>query len=515
MTKPPTFHAAVPDSASGVLRWLAHSNLVLAVLLGLCLARLWIVPLPSSLWVDEMATVFVVQHGADDPSLRVAPQVAASIYYVLPRLAERMFGFSEIAYRLPSLLAMLGALFLIAKITARLIHPDAAWFAVFLCIAMREFNSQADDARPYALAMLVAATSLWLLIRWLDDARWTDAALFVVAASLLWRVHLILWPMYILFAVYAAVRVARQDTKVGWLRTAIVFAALIVSLIPVLVQAIQLNREAGSHVIVDMPAAGTLIQATKLAIIAGICAAAALFSRWLRWPAPAWNISSASLCLIAGWWLCQPLGLYLYSMWTGHSVFLARYLYMALPGVVLASTAVAAAFVPVRTWKPIAAALGLGVFLFLGRWNHWTIVHHNSDWRGAAQALNHVTDSSTPVICPSPFIEARDGVWRPDYPVSSFLYSHLLVYRLDGRPLPFPYETSPETERYASSLAAQVLAHAGRFAIYGGFHEATFWQQWFAARTELAGWRVRRLGPFGDVELVLFENPEATRLTSK
>ena len=63
---------------------------------------------------------------------------------------------------------MLGALFLIAKIAARLIHPDAAWFAVFLCLALREFDSQADDARPYALAMLVAAASLWLLIRWLD-----------------------------------------------------------------------------------------------------------------------------------------------------------------------------------------------------------------------------------------------------------------------------------------------------------------------------------------------------------
>jgi mannosyltransferase len=518
MTKPPTAHAAVPDNAWGVLRWLAHSNIVLAALLGLCLARLWIVPLPSSLWVDEMATVFVVQHGAGDPSLQVAPQVAASIYYVLPRLAERMFGFSEIAYRIPSLLTMLGALFLIAKITARLIHPDAAWFAVFLCIAMREFNSQAADARPYALAMLVAAASLWLLIRWLDDPRWADAALFVVAASLLWRVHLILWPMYLLFALYAAVRLARHDSQVGWMRAAVVFAALFVSLIPVMLQAMELNRQAASHVVADMPNGGTLIQALKLAVIAGVCAVSALLSRWLHWPpvsTQAGAISASSLCLIAGWWLAQPLALFLFSEWTGHSVFLARYLYMALPGVALASTAVAAVFVPARNWKPIAAALGLGVLLILGRWNHWTIVHHNSDWRGAARTLNRVTDASTLIICPSPFIEAREPVWRPDYPISSFLYSHLLVYRLDGRPLPFPFETSRETERYAATLAAQVLSRGGRFAIYGGDREVKFWQQWFAARPELTAWRSRRLGPFADVEAVLFENPEAMRLTSK
>jgi dolichyl-phosphate-mannose-protein mannosyltransferase len=477
--------------------------------------------LPSSLWVDEMATAFVVQHGAHDPSFQVAPQVAASIYYVLPRLAERIFGFSEISYRLPSVLAMLGALFLIGKIAARLIHPDAAWFAVFLCLALREFDSQADDARPYALAMLVAAGSLWLLIRWLDTAHWIYAVSFVIVASLLWRVHLILWPMYILFALYAAVRLARHDTQVGsqitWIRTAVVFAALFVSLIPVMRQAMELNRQAASHVVADMPNAGTLIQALKLATVAGVCAVSALLSRWLRWPVSmqAGAISASSLCLIAGWWLCQPLGLFFFSIGTGHSVFLARYLYLALPGVALFSTMVAAVFVPARYWKPISAALGLGVLLFLGRWNHWTIVHHNSDWRRAAQTLNRVTDPATPIVCPSPFIEARDGVWRPDYPTTSFLYSHLLVYRLDGRTLPFPFETSPETERYASTLTAQVLSRSGKFAIYGGDREVKFWRQWFAARPELATWRSRRLGPFDDVEAVLFENPEAMRLTSK
>ena len=523
MTKPPTATAAVPKNATSVSPWLAHLNIVLAVLAGLCLARLWIMPLPSSLWVDEMATAFVVQHGAHDPSLQVAPQVAASIYYLLPRITERIFGFSEIAYRLPSVLAMLGALFLIGKIAARLIHPDAAWFAVFLCLALREFDSQADDARPYALAMLVSAASLWLLIRWLDTGpsgtkQWIDAVLFVIAASLLWRVHLILWPMYLLFALYAAVRLARHESPVGWMRAAVVFAALIVSLIPVMMQAMELNRQAASHVVADMPGGGTLLQAIKLATVAGVCAASALLSRWLHWPpisTQAGAISVSSLCLIAGWWLVQPLALFLFSEWTGHSVFLARYLYMALPGVALASTAAAAVFVPARNWKPIAAGLGLGVLLVLGRWNHWTIVHHNSDWRGAARTLNRVTDAGTPIVCPSPFIEARDGVWRPDYPISSFLYSHLLVYRLDGRTLPFPYETSRETERYASTLAAQVLSRGSRFAIYGGDREVKFWQQWFAARPELANWRSRRLGPFADVEAVLFENPEAMRLTSK
>src|SRR5271155_2974308 len=163
-------------------------NLLLGFLLAACITRLWLMPLPSSFWVDEMATVFVVHHGPNDPSLAVAPQVPDSIYYRLPQAAEALLGFSEISYRLPSVFLMGIALFLIARLSARLIAPEAAWFAVFVCLSMRGFNDQAADARPSALGTCLAAASLWFLIRWLDSDRWWDASLFVIFAALIWRV---------------------------------------------------------------------------------------------------------------------------------------------------------------------------------------------------------------------------------------------------------------------------------------------------------------------------------------
>ena len=182
--------------------WIPRTDpqFLLGFLLAACITRLWLMPLPSSFWVDEMATVFVVHHGPNHPSFAVAPQVPDSIYYQLPRAAESLFGFSEVAYRLPSVLLMAIALFLIARLAARLIHPGAAWFAVFVCLSMRGINDQAADARPYALGTCVAAASLWFLIRWLDSARWWDAALFIVLAALLWRVHLLFWPFYVVLA---------------------------------------------------------------------------------------------------------------------------------------------------------------------------------------------------------------------------------------------------------------------------------------------------------------------------
>jgi hypothetical protein len=78
---------------------------LLWAILGACLWRLWLLPLSSSLWLDEMVTAFVVRYPAHW-SFAAAPQVPASIYYWLPRVSETLFGSSEIAFRIPSVLVM-------------------------------------------------------------------------------------------------------------------------------------------------------------------------------------------------------------------------------------------------------------------------------------------------------------------------------------------------------------------------------------------------------------------------
>jgi uncharacterized membrane protein len=81
------------------------ANLGLGALLALVIVRLWLMPLPSSLWMDEAITAFLVQCGPAHPSLAALPALSP-IYTALPRLLVAVFGFSEIALRLPSVLAM-------------------------------------------------------------------------------------------------------------------------------------------------------------------------------------------------------------------------------------------------------------------------------------------------------------------------------------------------------------------------------------------------------------------------
>jgi len=489
----------------------APIDLFLMLTLACCIVRLWIMPLGSSFWVDEMGTYFVVHHGANDASLRVAPQVAASIYYVLPMLAEKVAGFSEVSYRFFSVLAMAGALVAIGWLAARLIHPDALWFVVFASMASAKFNYQAADARPYALGTFCLAISVLFLVRWLDSGRWRDALLFSAAASLLWWVHLIFWPFYLIFPVYFCFRVWRHENRGDWRQASTVFALIVCATLPAALHALALLHEASAHVIIPRPGFAALLSILKLKALVVAFAAAYLLNRVFKWKASAIaRVSGGSLALILSWWLIAPICLFAFSRISGDSVFLDRYMAPALPGVALTAGMIVAIFLPAGCWKPAGLAIGLGVLILMGNWNRLWPQHQNSDWRGAASALGSwAAGGNVPVICPSPFIEARPPTWQPDYPRETFLYSDLNVYPIAGRAytfpfVPSPYVTPPVVEEYAQRLSLDTLVPGGRFAIYGQDRGVDFWRGWFTARPELHGWQSKELGAFGDVEVVVF-----------
>jgi hypothetical protein len=452
--------------------------------------------LPSSFWVDEMATIFVVEHGAGDPSLKVAPQVPQSIYYSVIGAVVR--GRSEIAYRLPSIVFMGLALMFVALLAARLIHPDAWWFAIFACFALRGINYEAANARPYAMGMCVAAAGLYFLVRWLDTRKMWDAALFLALTALLWRVHLIFWPFYIVFVLYMLLRIR----DVPWWQSGTVFGLLGVLLIPVAIRAVKLNAEAQQHVVIEQPAWMNLAHSFHLPLVAAAALGAWIWSRRRQ----TIMIPASAITLILAWWLVQPLVLFAFSRITGNSVFVPRYLALSLPGAAIAATLAAASFLPSRFWKPAALIMGTGALIASNDWTELWPSHHNSDWRAAALAVNQLAlPPSIPVICPSPFVEARPPAWTPDYEMPGFLYAHLLVYPVRGNVVLFPFVTSPEGEDYATALLKGAIPSADRFVIYGPNGGVHFWRDWFEKRPELAGWSHRSLGNFKDVDAVLFE----------
>ena len=458
-------------------------------------------PLGSSFWADEAETAFVVHYGVHHPSLAIIAPALESVYYWLPRASEAIFGFSEAAERFPSLVAMALALFFIARIAARLIHPQAAWFAVFACLTLRVFNYEAADARAYALGTCVASASLWLLIRWFDSGKWLDGILFLAAAALLWRVHLVYWPFYFVYAIYFLVR---TDRKASWTQALAISAGLLLALLPMATPALAMSRDAAQHVFAALPSWTELGETFKIRLVAACGLGAWILARWRHWkrvePVP-----SSAIALIAGWWVVQPVGLFAYSHLSGVSVFTTRYVSIALPGAALAATAAAACFIPKSYWHGLAVAMGITALIFGGQWSKLWPPHHNSDWRGASLAVNALgLDPSTPVLVVSPFVEAKPPVWNPEYPLLGYLYCQLDVYPVNAKPYLLPYGDSPAGKQYAEMLAQNTLPTSGKFLIHGPAAEVARWREWFAGRPEFAGWDIRQLGPFLDVDVALF-----------
>jgi hypothetical protein len=462
---------------------------------------MWIMPLGSSFWADEAETAFVVHYGVHHPSLAIIAPALESVYYWLPRASEAIFGFSEAAERFPSLVAMALALFFIARIAARLIHPQAAWFAVFACLTLRVFNYEAADARAYALGTCVASASLWLLIRWFDSGKWLDGILFLAAAALLWRVHLVYWPFYFVYAIYFLVR---TDRKASWTQALAISAGLLLALLPMATPALAMSRDAAQHVFAALPSWTELGETFKIRLVAACGLGAWILARWRHWkrvePVP-----SSAIALIAGWWVVQPVGLFAYSHLSGVSVFTTRYVSIALPGAALAATAAAACCIPKPYWRGFAVVMGITALVFGGQWSKLWPPHHNSDWRGASLAVNALgLDPSTPVLVVSPFVEAKPPVWNPEYPLPGYLYCQLDVYPVNAKPYLLPYGDSPAGKQYAEMPAQNTLPTSGKFLIHGPAAEVARWREWFAGRPEFAGWDIRQLGPFLDVDVALF-----------
>ncbi|HVY92776.1 MAG TPA: glycosyltransferase family 39 protein [Bryobacteraceae bacterium] len=487
--------ARLPGGAGGTDRgW------PLVLLLAVCIARLWLAPVTSSYWVDELVTVFVVKHPGS-ASFAVAPQVPESIYYWLPRMTSAIFGESEAAYRLSSLLAMAAALWFIARIAARWIHPRAGWFAVFTALSIRGIDYFAVDARPYALGILAAASCIWFLMRWLDSANWVDAGFFALCAAAMWWVQLMFWPFYLVVALYFLVRVVNRETPVPPAQWITVAVALLAALIPRALAALALARQATAHSFAAMPTLHIFEHELHWNIPV-LCAAAL----WVltRFAKPHPRAPRSLWILLLAWWLCQPVVLFLYSHAAGNSVYVGRYFSTMLPAVALVATLAVAYWMPENRWNLAAACMGVVALIAQGHTQSLSYRHDISDWRSADEEINRFApNASVPVIVVSPFIEGRAPAWTPDYALPGFLYAHLEGYPVKGRLILFPYTgpDDPEARKYAEALLASHQL-PGKWAIYGQIpgHD---WDKWFAARPELAGWH-HVLKKFGDVIVVEF-----------
>jgi mannosyltransferase len=149
-------------------------------------------------------------------------------YYLFLHGWTALAGTSEVALRLPSILAMAGAVTVAAELGRRLFTPATGVVAGVLLCLVPNTSRYAAEARPYAFACFFAALALLLLIRAVQRGGRLPWIWYGLSVLFLGLSHLIALTTLAAHAAYLAVH-ARQHFR-AWALTA---GAAIVPILPI------------------------------------------------------------------------------------------------------------------------------------------------------------------------------------------------------------------------------------------------------------------------------------------
>lgn len=269
--------------------------LVPAVVMGLLAAVRAGTP---GLGTEELAT----WHAATSPwrdtwSALGSGDAAGTPYHLLMRAWAEAFGSSDLALRVPSVLAMTAAAALVGAAATRMFTAGTGLLAGLIFALLPTSTRYAQEAQPYALALLGAALATWLLLSALDRPdRWRLAA-YAGAVAVLGLCHVV--ALLLLAGHGWAVYAFRRGVAGRWL------AAASVGALPGAVLLWLVVRDGGRIAPAGRPDPSMLAAAPAalfgVAALAGLLVVLALFSLPLRHAA----------AVFTAWAVVPPLGLLL------------------------------------------------------------------------------------------------------------------------------------------------------------------------------------------------------------
>lgn len=174
----------------------------------------------AQLWRDELGTWSAATRPVPDlVRLTRAIDAATGPYYLLMHGWTALAGTSPTALRLPSALAMAAAAALTARLGARLVGDRAGLLAGLLFAVLPATSRYGQEARPYALATLLAVLATLLLVEALrrpSRRRWAGYAVAVAALGLCHLVALTLLAAHAVAVLLTAARAThpRQPPRV-------------------------------------------------------------------------------------------------------------------------------------------------------------------------------------------------------------------------------------------------------------------------------------------------------------
>ena len=422
---------------------------------GLVILVLWVRPMFSSLWTDEIGTWWVANGDLGHVIRRSqAVQGQSPLYYFIAWATRHVSGRSEFGFRLPSLIFAGIAAYLVFRIATRLVDVETGRIAAVAFVTWPTIAFAASDARPYALATLLAVASTWALIVWLDSARLSAGLCYVVLASAVPYAHPLFGMVLIPQLAYALIR-SREGSTAVRLR-GLVFAAggIVLLVVPV---GIELMMLWGRHEDWSIPNPVTVPWVTQMllppALLAAVAVGGLITSRTFRFRWLTGVPPRSALLLLLGLGLVPAAILVGFSLASPVQLVEPRYFISRPQACYCFSRCVSDASSPHR---PAAQSLPFSCPSIL----ELASPYKSGDFRGAATLVRGTATQDTTVFIASGFQESLQRDWYTDPERQGLLTAETSFYPVPGHVVPLPVKLDASTQALVAEQLSSGLATA-------------------------------------------------------
>ena len=434
--------AATPE-AEVVLR--PQSDIWLAGAYGLALLAclsVWFLAIRAPLWTDETLSYWQIAGGFKQIWARSIQGNSFAAYAYILWLTQTLFGDKELVLRIPSILAMLAAVYVFYRCARELFDWDVSLIATMVFILPRGIVFAAIDVRPYALALLLTNLTIFTFLRWMKTRSTAYAALFGIAAAGIIYFHYLFATILVALAVYYFLS-RRSALRSDLRQIGIALGCFGIFLLPVLPRLKYIYQTRTMHSFADTPRWTWILDLLnpgkgQLYVLAGVILLA-IVARQLLLPDHA-SLGKLAFCVTLA--LVPILCLYMISVNTSVHVFIPRYLLVAVPGISLCwgwlcSRLASRALRGLFCFAFVALCVSQAYRSPLSRW-------HEESWKGSlAFADANAAQDNAPILMCSPLVEA-DYEPMPAVASESVLYAPLSYYKVNARVVPLPRTLNAE-----------------------------------------------------------------------
>jgi hypothetical protein len=462
---------------------------------------IWFLAIRAPLWLDETLAYWQVSGGFGKIWSRSA-QMPSSIGYLYTLwVAKSILGSQEIALKIPSMFAMLGAVYFLFRATRELFDQEIAFLTcIFFCL---EYNVvfAATDARPYAFALLATNFAIFAFVLWMTRQQMRHAILFGVAAAGILYFHYLFGAILPAFAIYY-LAVRGRSIAADARQLAAVLVSFAVLALPLALRVAGLYQTRNTHVVQELHhpvlvALNTLAPKTMLIGFALTVFVAALVRKVKL---PGRDCYPASLlCLLLA---LVPVGvLFGVSAATPVHLVIPRYLVVLAPGSAL-TWGLLTSRIDSRVLRQIFCVGLVGITVYLC-FSSPLSRRHELNFKQAHEVVNaNVARDQAPVLICSAFIESNFEPMPTDRNGENALFSQISYYPIHAPVVMLPMSLNDEAIRVASQAVMEARQRHQRFLVVANplsYQTA----QWLANYTR-GVFVARTLGEFDAILVVEF-----------